>query len=176
MLGATWRAWSFFAVIPRRGRLFAQRHQRADGPVSVTSGRRCGDGLVRLESRSAPGPGRGDAAAWLEVVVHQHMPMFHMEHCVFLRGALARHEQDQLRPPVRHARGEAARPHRHGASAARPTSAAATRSTMPCRKARPKRARPATRRAALSRRAARRRRPPKIARRSSSIAHCSPAG
>jgi putative protease len=21
--------------------------------------------------------------AWLEVVVHQHMPMFHMEHCVF---------------------------------------------------------------------------------------------
>ncbi|MCA9183048.1 MAG: U32 family peptidase, partial [Planctomycetales bacterium] len=22
-------------------------------------------------------------AAWLEVVVHQHMPMFHMEHCVF---------------------------------------------------------------------------------------------
>jgi putative protease len=23
------------------------------------------------------------AAAWLEVVVHQHMPMFHMEHCVF---------------------------------------------------------------------------------------------
>jgi putative protease len=22
-------------------------------------------------------------AEWLEVVVHQHMPMFHMEHCVF---------------------------------------------------------------------------------------------
>jgi putative protease len=22
-------------------------------------------------------------AAWLEIVVHQHMPMFHMEHCVF---------------------------------------------------------------------------------------------
>jgi putative protease len=22
-------------------------------------------------------------AAWLEVVIHQHMPMFHMEHCVF---------------------------------------------------------------------------------------------
>ena len=21
--------------------------------------------------------------AWLEVVIHQHMPMFHMEHCVF---------------------------------------------------------------------------------------------
>ena len=28
-------------------------------------------------------------AGWLEVVIHQHMPMFHMEHCVFCRGAFA---------------------------------------------------------------------------------------
>jgi putative protease len=33
------------------------------------------DQLLQLV-RSAP-------ASWLEVVVHQHMPMFHMEHCVF---------------------------------------------------------------------------------------------
>jgi putative protease len=26
---------------------------------------------------------RAVPAAWLEVVVHQHMPLFHMEHCVF---------------------------------------------------------------------------------------------
>jgi putative protease len=26
---------------------------------------------------------RGTPAAWLEVTIHQHMPMFHMEHCVF---------------------------------------------------------------------------------------------
>ena len=46
---------------------------------------------------------------WLEVVVHQHMPMFHMEHCVFLRSALTGDEQDELRPAVRPSRSHVAR-------------------------------------------------------------------
>ncbi len=54
---------------------------------------------------------------WLEVVIHQHMPMFHMEHCVFLRGRFARHEQAQLRPPLRRPRSSPPRPHGHGAQA-----------------------------------------------------------
>ena len=76
--------------------------------------------------------------AWLEVVIHQHMPMFHMEHCVFCAVLSPGTNKTQLRPAVRRARGEAARPRRHGARAARPTSAAATRSSTPCRKAPPK--------------------------------------
>jgi putative protease len=33
------------------------------------------DQLMQLLERTPPG--------WLEVVIHQHMPMFHMDHCVF---------------------------------------------------------------------------------------------
>ncbi len=58
-------------------------------------------------------------ADWLEVVIHQHMPMFHMEHCVLLRRALARDQQTQLRTSLRRPRSEAAGSHRLGASIAR---------------------------------------------------------
>ena len=37
-----------------------------------------------LEPRTVAGPGAPRVPSiWLEVVMHQHMPMFHMEHCVF---------------------------------------------------------------------------------------------
>ena len=76
--------------------------------------------------------------AWLEVVdspAHADVPHGALR---VLRGAVAGHEQAQLRPAVRRAPGAAARPRRHGASAARPTSAAATRCSTPCRKAPPR--------------------------------------
>jgi hypothetical protein len=47
-------------------------------------GRGAGHAVVRSQPRSARRSGsRAVPPAWLEVVVHQHMPMFHMEHCVF---------------------------------------------------------------------------------------------
>ena len=57
--------------------------------------------------------------AWLEVVIHQHMPMFHMEHCVFCAVLSPGTNKTQLRPPLRRAPGQAPRPPRHGASAHR---------------------------------------------------------
>ena len=53
---------------------------------------------------------------WLEVVIHQQIPMFHMEHCVYLCVPVAGNRRDQLRPAVRPSRREAARSRRHGAS------------------------------------------------------------
>ncbi len=42
-------------------------------------------------------------AAWLEVVIHQHMPMFHMEHCVFCSVlSPGRNKSDCGRPCDRH--------------------------------------------------------------------------
>jgi putative protease len=41
--------------------------------------------------------------AWLEVVIHQHMPMFHMEHCVFCAVLSPGHDKtDCGRPCDRH--------------------------------------------------------------------------
>ena len=42
--------------------------------------------------------------AWLEVVIHQHMPMFHMEHCVFCAVLSPGTNKTQLRPALRRAR------------------------------------------------------------------------
>ena len=53
---------------------------------------------------------------WFEITIHQHMPMFHMEHCVFCAFLSTGTDYTQLRPPVRRARREAARPRRRGAS------------------------------------------------------------
>ena len=33
---------------------------------------------------------RATPVDWLEVVIHQHMPLFHMEHCVFCAFPVAR--------------------------------------------------------------------------------------
>ena len=40
---------------------------------------------------------------WFEVTIHQHMPMFHMEHCVFCAFLSNGTDYTQLRPPVRRA-------------------------------------------------------------------------
>ena len=44
-----------------------------------------GDGLLRPQLRPArrPAPGGPSRPGCLEVVIHQQIPMFHMEHCVF---------------------------------------------------------------------------------------------
>ena len=39
--------------------------------------------------------------SWLEVVIHQQIPMFHMEHCVYLCVPVAGNRRDQLRPSLR---------------------------------------------------------------------------
>ena len=54
--------------------------------------------------------------SWLEVVIHQQIPMFHMEHCVYLCVPFAGDRRDQLRPSLRPPRREAPRPRRQGAS------------------------------------------------------------
>ena len=53
-----------------------------------------------------------------EIVVHQHMPMFHMEHCVFAAMLSNGKDCHRLRPAVRSASRRAARPRRRGISAA----------------------------------------------------------
>ena len=53
---------------------------------------------------------------WFEVTIHQHMPMFHMEHCVFCAFLSSGTDYRELRPPLRPARREAARPRGRGAS------------------------------------------------------------
>ena len=53
---------------------------------------------------------------WFEVTIHQHMPMFHMEHCVFCAFLSSGTDFRELRPPVRRARREIARPRGRGAS------------------------------------------------------------
>ena len=40
---------------------------------------------------------------WFEVTIHQHMPMFHMEHCVFCAFLSSGTDFRELRPPVRRA-------------------------------------------------------------------------
>ena len=78
---------------------------------------------------------------WLEVVVHQHMPMFHMEHCVFCAVlSPGTNKTNCGRPCDTHVVKLRDRVW-HGASARRPTSAAATRSSMPRPRAGPKRLR-----------------------------------
>jgi putative protease len=55
--------------------------------------------LTQLESllQSAP-------ASWFEVTIHQHMPLFHMEHCVFARElSSGTSYKDCGRPCERHA-------------------------------------------------------------------------
>ena len=42
-----------------------------------------GDGLLRPQLRATRRPDRGRPRPWLEIVIHQQIPMFHMEHCVF---------------------------------------------------------------------------------------------
>ena len=66
-----------------RGGLLAQRGQSAHRRALEEPRGRPGDGLVRPERRPAHAPDRHDAASWLEVVIHQQIPMFHMEHCVY---------------------------------------------------------------------------------------------
>ena len=47
---------------------------------------------------------RGTPPEWFEVTIHQHMPMFHMEHCVFCAFLSAGHDyRDCGRPCDRHA-------------------------------------------------------------------------
>jgi putative protease len=49
---------------------------REFGPLRITTSYDLNrDQLLQLVDATRP--------AWLEVVIHQHMPMFHMEHCVF---------------------------------------------------------------------------------------------
>ena len=137
---ATWRAWRFSPS--RACRRVADFSLNATNELTVDYLRALGAGRVTasydlnrdqlLDLVAAVPP------AWLEVVIHQHMPMFHMEHCVFcavLSPGTNKHNCG--RPCDVHA-GAAARSRRHGAPAARPTSAAATRCSTPCRKAPPK--------------------------------------
>ena len=124
---------------PVRRRFLAQRRQRADasttcassGAERVTASYDLNrDQLLDLVAAVPP-----RLAGSRHPPAHADVPHGALR---LLRGPLAGHEQDQLRPAVRRARGEAPRPRRHGAPAARPTSAAATRSSTPCRKAAPK--------------------------------------
>ena len=55
--------------------------------------------------------------AWFELTLHQHMPMFHMEHCVFAAFLSKGTDFTRLRPSLRKAPRASARPRRHGASA-----------------------------------------------------------
>ena len=55
--------------------------------------------------------------SWLEVVIHQHMPMFHMEHCVFCAVLSPGTDKHELRPAVRRAPGANCATGRHGAPA-----------------------------------------------------------
>jgi U32 family peptidase len=59
--------------------------------------------LVRPESRAVARSWFPAAAVdLLEVVIHQHMPMFHMEHCVFCSVLSPGTNKTQLRTTVRH--------------------------------------------------------------------------
>ena len=92
--------------------------QRADGrSTCCEQGARRDHGLVRSEPRATARPGRRRAAGLAgsgRPSAHADVPHGALR---VLRGAFAGHEQDQLRPALRHARGEAPRSHRHGASA-----------------------------------------------------------
>ncbi len=57
--------------------------------------------------------------AWLEVVIHQHMPMFHMEHCVFCAVLSPGTNKTNCGRPCDVHQVKAARPHRHGTRAHR---------------------------------------------------------
>jgi putative protease len=56
-------------------------------PVSAALFRTCGLERVTVSYDLTVGQvtalARGVPAGWLELTIHQHMPMFHMEHCVF---------------------------------------------------------------------------------------------
>ena len=136
---ATWRRCiSMPSGRAVRRRLFAQRHERTDGRVACANCGAAGDGVLRLESRAAcstwsrraagvAGSGRAPA--------HADVPHGALR---VLRGAVARHEQDQLRPALRRARRCSCATASAWSIRSRPTSAAATRSSTPCRRARPK--------------------------------------
>ena len=47
---------------------------------------------------------RAAPPAWFEITLHQHIPMFHMEHCVFAAFLSEGHRPHELRPALRHAR------------------------------------------------------------------------
>ena len=168
---------AFFARARRAAgrRLLAQRGQRADGrsccrergAQRVTASYDLNrEQLLDLVAAVPP-----DVAGGRRPPAHADVPHGALR---VLRGALAGHEQDQLRPAVRSARGASSATASAWSIRSRPTSAAATRSSTPCRRARPKSCRTllAARRAALPHRAARTRRPPKCGGRSSCIATC----
>ena len=75
-------------------RAFAGKPMRGDFSLNVAnpltaSHYICNAGLQRitpsydLNVEQLEGLLRGAPASWFEVTIHQHMPMFHMEHCVF---------------------------------------------------------------------------------------------
>jgi putative protease len=75
-------------------RAFAGRRMRGDFSLNVANPLSAehwirGVGLERvtasydLNVTQLEGLARGVPPSWLEVTIHQHMPMFHMEHCVF---------------------------------------------------------------------------------------------
>ena len=100
-------------------RFLAQLHQRTDGPMADRARSNAPHAIVRFESRPvARSGGRGAAgvAGSGRAPAHADVPHGALR---LLRGALARHEQNQLRPPVRYARSATPRPHRHGTSAGR---------------------------------------------------------
>ena len=55
---------------------------------------------------------QGAPPDWFEITIHQHMPMFHMEHCIFCAFLSSGTDYTELRPALRQARREAARPRR----------------------------------------------------------------
>ena len=68
---------------PVRGRLLAERLERADRRVAEVAGALRVTASYDLTSTSSTTCSRPSPPGWLEVVVHQQIPMFHMEHCVF---------------------------------------------------------------------------------------------
>ena len=67
---------------------FAQRRQRRrrGGVFSVGARTAHPDARSRRSATGATGRGAGpEGAAAMEVVIHQHLPIFHTEHCVFCR-------------------------------------------------------------------------------------------
>ena len=123
------RSWSATSaaprVLPQGGarpaadrRLLPERRQRADGRPAHA--RRACARLVPSYDLNweqlaalvrAVDPGR------FEVVIHQHMPMFHMEHCVFAAFLSDRQGLPRLRPAVRPPRPRRSRTGRAGTPA-----------------------------------------------------------
>ena len=75
---------SFFKEDRRRGDFSLNVANHLDGGIfqgTIRPG--TGDGVLRPEFSQLEALLKASPPEWFEVTIHQHMPMFHMEHCVF---------------------------------------------------------------------------------------------